>query len=61
MIIAVASNNKMTDNNLDLELYWIINPYRCVAINETALINRTGIMIKDTNTIGIDRFLFHRT
>jgi hypothetical protein len=37
----------MTDNNLDLKLYWIINPYRChVAINETAVINRNGIMVK---------------
>ena len=47
MIIAMAINNKMTGNNLDLELYWIINPYRCrVGINETAVINRNGIMVK---------------
>ena len=52
MIIAMASDNKMTDNNLDLEIYWIINPYRCrVAINERAVINKNAVIIRLTTVI----------
>lgn len=52
MIIAMAGDNKMTDNNLDLELYWIINPYRCcVAINERAVINKNAVIIRLTTVI----------
>lgn len=52
MIIAMASDNKMTDNNLDLEIYGIINPYRCrVAINERAVINRNAVIIRLTTVI----------